>query len=296
MNEEFDLKTYLRENSMDYLKAMELIKKNTNNDIVMQIISEIARLHVPELVYKYDSLSDNFEKDIRKFKTLLNKKVYLADPKSFNDPFDNKAFFYRNEVLAKYDFLKYCNGKIIDDFSNYVRLASFTSNGINNMPMWTHYSNNHRGYCVVYNTKSNKNTDLSSNLFPVQYIEERVDITPILDSFIAELVSLKEKSSITVEKIISSNSLIIGSISIYCTCLKHLSWSCEKELRCVVSSNHSEIPYLDAIPSAIYIGAKCSEMNKKHLFDIASKSNIPIYQMLFNEYSLKYELEAKQLR
>ncbi|MBI6874647.1 DUF2971 domain-containing protein [Clostridium aciditolerans] len=108
---------------------------------------------------------------------MLSKKVYLAEPKSFNDPFDNKAFFYRNEVLSKYDFLKSFNGKIIDDFSSYVRLSSFTSNGVNSMPMWAHYSNNHQGYCVMYNTKLRENINLLSNLFPVQYIEQRIDIT-----------------------------------------------------------------------------------------------------------------------
>ncbi|MBI6874648.1 hypothetical protein [Clostridium aciditolerans] len=90
--------------------------------------------------------------------------------------------------------------------------------------------------------------------------------------------------------------MVVVWISVYYACLKHLSWSYENELRCVASSNFSRMPYLDAVPSAIYIGAKCSEINKKYLFDIAYQLDISIYQMFFNEYSLRYELELKQLR
>lgn len=294
--EEFDLEKYRNETPMDYLKAISLINEDPSNGIVMNTIYRVTRLHISDLVYKYYSLSNNEKENSIKLSTLLNKKVYLSDPKSFNDPFDNKAFFYRSEYLARHERLKRWNGKFIDDFSSYVRLSSFTSNGINNMPMWAHYANNHQGYCVAYDTDLKDNILLRASLFPVQYIDERIDITSIIDSFVSELETLIEKSKKTGEKRIGIDNLIIVWISIYYACLKHSTWGYEKELRCVISSASKGAPYIDATPSAIYMGAKCSALNQQQLFNIAYKLDIPVYQMVFNEYSLRYELKQKQLR
>ncbi len=292
--EEFDLNKYRLENPMDYLKAIEFIKEDPHNDIITQTIYKITRLHIPDTVYKYYFLSNNSQENDIRFQTLLKKKVYMAHPKSFNDPFDNNAFYYRKEKLMEYPFLRRFNGSIIDDFSDFIRLSSFTYIGINCMPMWAHYSNNHQGFCVSYNTKLKENPLLSCTLFPVQYVEDRIDITAILESVIDEIEILKKKAKKTGEKIIFCNNLIIIWISFYYACLKHSSWSYEKELRCITASNSAGMPYLDATPSAIYLGAKCSEINKKCLSDVAYHLNIPIYIMAIDEYAAKYELSPKK--
>lgn len=296
ITEEFDIVKYRKENPMDYLKAISLINDDPSNGVVMDDIYKVTRLHIPDVVYKYYSLSNDEKENSIKLNTLSDKKIYLADPRSFNDPFDNKAFFYRSESLTKHERLKRWNGKFIDDFSRYIRLSSLTSNGINNMPMWAHYANNHQGYCVAYDTSLKDNLLLRSCLFPVQYIDERIDITSIIDSFVSELEVLIEKAKESGEKRIGIDNLIIVWISIYYACLKHSTWSYEKELRCVTSSASKGIPYISATPSAIYMGARCSGLNQQHLFNIAYQLDIPIYQMVFDEYSLKYELKPKQLR
>lgn len=47
------------------------------------------------------------------------------------------------------------------------------------MPMWAHYANNHAGFCVSYDMKENK--QLSGCTFPVQYTNQRIDITSLMD-------------------------------------------------------------------------------------------------------------------
>lgn len=295
MVDKFDLKKYRDENPMDYLEVIKLINENPGNNTIMRTIYEITRLHIPDTVYKYYSLSKDNEENNIKFNTLSNNKIYMAHPNSFNDPFENNAFFYQKEKLMKYSFLQRFDGRFIDDFSNYVRMSSFTNSGINCMPMWAHYANNHQGYCVSYNTKIKENINLRSSIFPVQYVDERIDITSIMETVIDELLVLKEKAKLVGKKVISIDNLIVLWISIYFACLKHSSWSYEKEFRCVTASNSPGMPYLNATPSAIYLGAKCSGVNKKHLVDIAFQLNIPIHDMEMDDYTTKYELTPKKI-
>lgn len=97
MEEKFDIEKYRKENPMDYLKAIELIKNNPINGEVMNTIYKITRLHIPDTLYKYYYLSEDTGENRIRFKTLEDKKVYMADCNSLNDPFDNRAFFYKGE-------------------------------------------------------------------------------------------------------------------------------------------------------------------------------------------------------
>lgn len=190
---DFNIKEYRVEHPMDYLKAMELILDTPYKTEVFQTIYKITRLHIPNILYKYFSLTENDGLNKLKLETLRNKKIYMSDIKSLNDPFDNKAFFYKNEKLQKHKELHTADGKIFDDLSSFSRVSSFTANGINCMPMWAHYSNNHKGFCVSYDMKNKNNTQLSGCMFPIQYSAKRIDITSIMDSQIRMMLSEKEK-------------------------------------------------------------------------------------------------------
>lgn len=294
MNEEFDLDKYRKEHPMDYLKAIELINQEPNNYVIQQAIYKATRLHIPDKVYKYFSLGEDEELNKVKLSTIRDKKVYLAENSAMNDPFEGKAFFYDNEKLAKYERLAHCEGKLIDDFSKYMRITSFTSESVNSMPMWAHYGSNHYGFCVEYDT--NKNIQLGGCLFPVQYTDERVDITNIMDEVVKKLIeSLENNIRNNIKRTELRNSILVW-ISTYYSCIKHNSWSYENEIRCIMAQNAPGSPYMNAKPEAIYIGMNCNEFKKKELFDIAYKLDIPLYQMYFDEKNYKYELIAKKIR
>jgi hypothetical protein len=295
MEEKFNIEKYRQENPMDYLKAIELIKNNPTNGEVMNTIYKITRFHIPDTLYKYYYLSESTEENSIRLKTLKDKKVYMADCKSLNDPFDNKAFFYKGEELTKYDMLKEYNGRLIDDFSSFHRISCFTSNSINCMPMWAHYSNNHKGYCVAYDMNNKYNMSLRSCMFSVQYVDKRIDITSVMEKQIENILREKEKTMELGKKEILINDLTLVWISSYYSCLKHISWNYENEFRCSIAANAKGIPFMNAMPKAIYVGNKCSEINKKHLDDIAYILNIPIYFMGFDECSLDYELIPKNI-
>lgn len=295
MEEKFDIEKNRKENPMDYIKAIELIKSDPTNGEIMRMIYKATRLHIPDTLYKYYYLSEDSEENNIKFKTLKDKKIYTADSKSLNDPFDNKAFFYKEKELEKYDRLKKYNGKLIDDFSSFHRISCFTSNGINCMPMWAHYSNNHKGYCIAYDMNNKYNLELKSCMFPVQYVDKRIDITEIMKKQVEDFLVAEKKAIQFNKKEIILDDLTIIWISSYYSCLKHISWKYEKEFRCCVAANSKGMPYMNAMPKAIYVGNKCSDINKKHLVDISYILNIPIYFMEFNDYSSDYELTAKKI-
>ncbi|WP_116061858.1 DUF2971 domain-containing protein [Cohnella phaseoli] len=290
--DEFDLEKYRIENPMDYLKAVQIIKEIPNNSEIMKVIYQITRLHIPDVVYKYYSLTSNDDLNEIKMKTLTDKKIYLADASTLNDPFEGKAFFYNHKRLAHYESLRPVDGKIIDDFTSFIRLTSLTGVGTNCMPMWAHYANNHSGFCVEYDTKNKENLTFRSSLFPVQYLDKRIDITEIMESLMTELEIAKSRAlKHNMKKVELSNMTILWA-SIYYSCLKHESWSYEKEMRIVTSSVHR---FINAQPSAIYVGVNCTRDYLHSLGSIAQKLQIPIYQMHFDEYSLDYKLNSKKL-
>ncbi len=294
MDEKFDLEKWREDNPMDYLKAIRLIDQEPNNYDIQKEIYKITRLYIPDKVYKYFSLGQDENLNKIKLETIRDKKVYLAEHSAMNDPFEGKSFFYDNKKLSKYERLAHCEGRLIDDFSDYSRITSFTGESVNCMPMWAHYGSNHSGFCVEYDT--NKNIQLKGCLFPVQYTDKRIDITNIMDAVAKDLCESVEKNIKNNIKQTKINNLILVWIEIYYSCIKHKSWSYEKEIRCLVGKKDSVSPYIKAIPSAIYIGMNCDEFKKKELFDIAYEIDIPLYQMVFDDMSYNYELIAKNIR
>ena len=131
-------------------------------------------------LYKYRSMDSRGLKDI-----FYLRKVYFTDPTAFNDPFDcnpklccnwgslkkelhlrelaidffpnerNKAkkFASNNKhKLGSHDFMKSIFDKLIRSIGIYC-----LSEKKNDLLMWAHYSDNHKGLCIEFDA-SKKNT------------------------------------------------------------------------------------------------------------------------------------------
>lgn len=189
MNIKAEREKYTKENPIDYVKTLEVLNRFPNDD-TFNTIYKIINLYVPDQVYKYYSLTNDEKLNDLKFSILENKEVYLSYASDFNDPFDNRSYYYDIERLKQHKFGFFFEESFVEDKIKYTRLASFSKSGISNLPMWAHYSNNHYGYCVSYSTDFNKNPELRPPLFPVQYLEGRVDVTEYFKSF---LMNVEEK-------------------------------------------------------------------------------------------------------
>lgn len=283
---------WVKDNPVDYFKYMKFllsIKDSNISNVIMQNIYKIMRLYLPNTIFKYTSLNDDKKLNNIKLEALANKKIYLSDLKDFNDPFDGKGYYYISSELSNIKMLKHIDGKLIGDFSAYTKCASFTANGINSMPMWAHYGGNHQGFCVSYEIDQN-NIDLSSNLFPVQYIDERVDITSYMKEYATKLCEKIENSIKSKEYGILIEDLSLVYMSVFFTNLKHKTWSYEKEFRCVLGAKGLSKPYIDAYPKEIYVGMNCESEYIDIIRSISKLLNVPIYQMQFDDYQPEYNL------
>lgn len=290
-----EIEEYRKNNQMDYLFAIDLLHKYPRIPKIFESIYKITRVHVPDTVFKYYSLSDDHALNKMKMDTILDKKVYMATPDELNDPFEANAYFVKSDHFDFKDIFQDTMFDVFNTIKDKILVTSFTSQGTNCMPMWAHYTNNHRGFCVSYDTNENSNFQLRSNLMRVQYVDNRVDVTHILKDFSRELKTSYEYDTKINEKEIKIDNLILVHVIIFLACLKHKSWSYEHELRCITSVQAPWVPFMEAIPSEIYIGNKCSDDNVGKLKIMAAVLDIPIYKMKFENESISYEYKPYEL-
>lgn len=127
-----------------------------------------------------------------KLQTLSEGEIFVLEIKEFNDPFDGKGFFYDAKRLEDISRLKIHNGRLIDDFTRFVRGTCFASNGVQSILMWAHYANDHKGLCASYNVK--EDLELKSSMFSIQYTDERLDVTSFIRKQAEPICSLIDKS------------------------------------------------------------------------------------------------------
>ncbi len=303
--EDFDKEKWLQENPIDYFKYLYILFTSNEltpdipNEIVMKVtfdtLYKVTRLYIPDTLYKYYSLTNDEDLNKKKFSTLKNKQIYMSDIKDFNDPFDGKAFFYNPKELVGIQRLTPHNGRVIDDFTVFNKGTALTENKTSCMPMWAHYANNHHGYCVAYDMENPNNLALSACTFPVQYTDQRLDITSYMKKFTGMVSSEIDKQVAQGQKQIVISDLSLIYMAQYLSNIKHSTWQYEKEFRCTMGAISKGMPYIDAVPKAIYIGMNCNKQNRKKLITIAKQQSIPIYEMKLNEFSENYSLEEVPL-
>jgi hypothetical protein len=289
----FDIEKWLLKNPMDYLKAMNLINMSINKDEVFRAIYDITRYYIPDTLFKYYSLTDSITLNEQKLITLQQQKIFMSEIRYLNDPFDNKAYYYKNEVLKKYEWLDKYEGKLIDDFSGFCKISALTSNKVNSMPMWAHYANNHTGYCVSYDMRSN--TKLSGCTFPVQYTDQRIDVTSLIERQAQKIYhELETQSAKGKKEILLDDLSLVYMASFFCN-IKHSSWSYENEFRCTIGAGEESMSFVSAIPKEIYIGMNCLPTYEDKIIKIANTLQIPVYKMIFEEYNPIFNLTVKRI-
>jgi hypothetical protein len=290
-----DIEQYQRENSIDYIKAIDILDRCSNKDEVFRWIYQITRLNIPNTLYRYMSLTGDEDLNSLKMQALSEKKIFLADSRDFNDPFDNKAFFYRNDALKRFDELRPFDGHIGDEIMFSSRAASLTAAGYNSMPMWAHYANNHQGFCVAYNMKEAGNKELAVCTLPIQYTDRRIDITDIMVKHIDFVLKEKQRQMSQERTRIMIDDLMIVYTTVLLQNIKQINWKYEEEFRCSAGRTSIGMPYMKAIPAEIYVGEKCSFVYVERLCDIASDLGVPIYKLEFKEINNSYQLEPRRL-
>lgn len=267
-----------------YRDFVNVLTENEDVVGVCRKFYEKAKEQIQGNIYKYYSLNGDFKLNSQKLECLEKKKIYTSCRAEFNDPYDDKGYIYiRNivEKCAKYHGMKW---QLEDIYPDFKRFCCFTKSGNNNMSMWAHYANNHQGYCVEYAEENNRK--LYAMLLPVEYVEQKIDLTDMICSRL-EMVRNQSEPKLLEDA--------LEWCSIFLTCIKHKSWESEKELRFCCPSNYPNMPHIKAIPSKIYIGSMCSKEYEDRLNQIGESLSIHVYKMELDIQESKYTLSPKKL-
>lgn len=284
-----DLSTMTNEELRQYLKAtfVEILQNYKNASFVEKAFC-LKELLIPHSIFQYRSFDDAGYK----VESLKKNYVWLSMPKDFNDPYDCAGCFDMEKTLENLLREKQQNGDISKILSRHKNLSNTTqeilensraklknalqkkvkiscfSETYNNILMWSHYAQNHTGFCIEYNISNLELTNsFKKQLFPVFYTPKPIDMS---------------KAILSKQKEIFENILIIN---------KSEDWKYEREWRYITSSEDDSKFIMPVKPKAIYLGTKISEKNKNIMLEIANnKYQIPCYELQQQMNSFKLEI------
>lgn len=198
-------------------------------------------------------------------------QIFLTDPKKFNDPYD---CFYHTVINSGEEL----GGGKLEKFKEHIRKFEpfgcyCLTKSPENLLMWSHYADKHRGICIGYNVE--KICDMQQDLFPVNYNFESEykdfnnmfgDLCGLMCSSISISKSEKKKNDRRIIEILFAK--------------KASNWEYEKEwriLRCLGDSKTDKITTNVDIPDykrkktidpneaidSIILGAKMSDQVKE---------------------------------
>lgn len=261
--------------------------------------------NVPKKLYKYVSLvpdgceehNTNCNKveslNKSKLKGLEKSAIWMSRMDSLNDPFEHKAMYLNTTRLKERGYPEESIMNI-QEYMNEMRksylVSSFTTEVLNNMPMWAHYANNHQGYCIELEVLE------GSKVFPVSYEEARIPTASSITQLLSRIHMIENGEIDETDKDFQFYLVMF----MHSAALKHKSWAYENEYRVLIPYRHQN-DYGMVVPlkvqglrtRAIYIGADCSRSNETKLRSISTKLDVPVYKMYMSDESENFELKYK---
>ena len=147
------------------------------------------------------------------------------------------------------------------------------------MLMWSHYAQNHTGFCIEYDFE--EKDMFYKHLHPVVYTKERYAVSKI--------------------DILDGNKEFLYKT----TCRKSDVWSYEKEWRIITANYNKVMPQKLKYPNgnyvldlktnikAFYLGAKILDNFKDEIIQFGKMNGIVVYQMMLSPKT--YELQAQKI-
>ncbi|WP_166167700.1 DUF2971 domain-containing protein [Acinetobacter sp. SA01] len=241
-----------------------------------------------------------FEPDnCTRIKQLEEGKLYISDPKEFNDPFDFHLdikdlsdrtfemddfqkiidFIYKNKLIYKYYILNKNIEKNIEEIFSQNRftpdslpkLCSMIKNHILtfgvqcfsldcNIPLqWAHYSKSHKGFCIEYNLR-------------------KMDLVSQNNGYaIYDVSYINKLPSICISEALLTPHQAIGKL----LATKTVDWAYEQEIRIINFEKQSQsvdMPKGLSIKSLI-AGVNMIDDHLTLLKQVGEKLGVPVYQM-----------------
>lgn len=271
----------------------------------------INRENYPEIVYKYRNWTSDFNKAV-----LEKNELFMTSPEYFNDPFDcriptnynlldtpEKVNNYAVEFTERHKVWLKENGQnlqeeirlIKNDFT--YRLSEMQQNhenqlfqsqnkhyGIlsmttkwNNILMWSHYGDFHKGYCIGFWEEKMRKSALFGKGGPVSYNNENE--YPKIDPLSKE------------------NGMIKGFKE---THTKAFDWKYEDEYRFFnlyypnePTDDDRKVRITNNLFAEIILGIMMPENHKKEIIKLAKEKGIKIYQA--KKVPFKFEITREEI-
>lgn len=203
---------------------------------------------------------------------LRHKALKLSSIDEFNDPFEFRLAKCGDENVNR-------AFKVLYDFQkNAYRVVCLSAN-FNNLIMWSHYSKNHTGLLITFDTSQIlvDGQKLSDHVQEVDYVEDMIlvpDNFPAIGK--AEQVSIIYKS----------------------THKKYKDWKYEQEYRAIVNFDHAEKKrYIDIPPESIVevvLGLHCdleTELNIKSILQGSEYRHVKLKRAFLDDrkYRMRYD-------
>lgn len=257
----------------------------------------------PPILYKYRNWKDDYQKDL-----LRKNELFMASPGSLNDPFDcriyenylkyidteekkdnyileslnkHSTYFKENDIslsqakkileermedLLKYQIRSEVIGSEFDD--KHFGITCFSEKW-DSILMWTHYADNHRGYCIGFDEKMLRISQLFDKIKRVEYSQNYPELDPLN----------KHKK--------------IDELKYF---VKSLDWEYEKEVRLLNLYLDYKTPEPNRIITLdnkfikeVIIGLNTSKKDREEIISIARDKNIYIWQTIKAEFEFKIE-------
>lgn len=264
---------------LEYIEKYPNLEDEFNIDKMLSMAREI----LPSMkLYKYRSGNYNSDSINYDLQNLNENKIRITNPSNLNDPFECNAvckeivdsldkkldefeIIFELKKINKEEYIEKAHNELMkshyEKFLADLLICSFSESN-DNILMWSHYSNAHKGFCIEYDLeKLIKNKAL---ILPVVYSVEMPDIDNIF------LKNAKKYSSIYT---------------------KSSDWEYEKEWRFILNGNSEGENLRIDKPTAIYLGCNIDKRLEEDLIKICKDKEINCYKAKKDSYEYKLNFE-----
>lgn len=195
---------------------------------------------------------------------LINNEITVSPSKNMNDPFDSIINLWGSEEQLKESCKKEKHIKNFSKSFDYFRIRSFcngdTEKALEELLMWSHYADEHRGYCIKYKLSKHFIKQDENDSF------EHMFLKPIIYRKDEDKVDISEMTTINTDLAFAT---------------KHESWGYENEVRLIVYNPNKEDAFYgipldkDSCIEAIYFGCRCEQKTINTIKNLFSKTDTP---------------------
>lgn len=215
---------------------------------------------------------------------LALKQITCTSPKLFNDPIDTYFYYSNDDCFSKYKEIlttEIMDTIRISSFINYSKIMQEKNNSnklkSNEILMWTHYANAHKGFCFEYQIDSKTFTLLERGKFDNdKHILHKISYMENLATEFEILFSLEQVPNYTHEN--------YEELLQTCFFTKDKAFEYENEMRFLLytqdKSFRINFPF-DYLKKIIF-GKRCETDMKKlisHINEQVYKSDIELYEI-----------------